>query len=162
MFQSLKQGNNIYILDNADVPTLKIGQVVNVGTPTPVFNPQNQNVMLGFQQKYEISLRAKVDGKEGDFAHLPADQSSHNYGTMIVTDSREAMLSEVDAINSSAQQRINNREKDEATIKACSEIFKSLNPSYAKEAERDEVIGNLSDRLNGIEDAVSQILKALK
>jgi hypothetical protein len=163
MFQSLRQGSTIYVLDKTSgVPVLKTGEVINVGAPTPIFNTPNTGIGLGFQPKYEIAIRARVDGKEGDFSHLPADQSSHNYGALIVTDTREAMLNEVNLVNNEAQQRIDNRPNDEATVKACSEIFKDLNPAYAKEQERDEAMSQLSNRLDGIEDAVTKILNALK
>lgn len=161
MFQELRQGSTIYVLDKNDKPTLKTGQVLSVGQPTPVYNTQTAGITLGMQPRMEIIIRAKVDDKEGDFAHLPANLGTHDYGTMVVTDSREAMLSEVDTLKQRAQQELDRREKNEAIVAACNEMFKSLNPSYAKEAERDEAIDNLNSRLDGIEDTMSQVLKLL-
>jgi hypothetical protein len=161
MFQNLRQGNTLYVLDKSDVPVLRIGEVVSVGNPTPVYNTQTAGLTIGMQPKMEISIRCRVDGKEGDFAHLPIEQNVHDYGDMLVADSREAMLSEVDNLKQRAQAVLDKVEYSKATITACGEMFKTLNPNYAKEQERDEAITSLSDRLNGIESSITQILKTL-
>lgn len=161
MFQNLRQGATIYVMDKTEkVPVLKMGQVVNVGAPAPVYNT-NPTLMTGFNAKMEMTIRASVDGAEGDFAHLPCDQGVHDYGSTVVADSQEAMLAVVDNVEREAQQRIDNRENDEKTVAACGEMKKTLNPNYAKEMARDEELKNLSGRLDGIEDSVSQILKLL-
>lgn len=161
MFLNLRQGSTIYILDKSDkIPVLKTGQVVSVGNLTPTYNAQ-PNLMTGFQQKMEVSIRAKVDGVEGEFSHLPTDQSTYNYGNMVVTDSQEAMLSEVECVCREARQRLDNRESDEKTIDACGEMYKVLNPHYAKEKERDDELKSFSNRLDGIESSMEKILKLL-
>lgn len=161
MFQELRQGSTIYVLDKSENPSLKMGQVLNVGVPAPVYNTQTAGITMGMQPRMEITVRAKVDGTDGDFAHLPATAGVHDYGTMIVADSREAMLSEVDTMKQRAQQELDRKEKNEAIVAACNDMFKTLNPSYAKEAERDEAIVSLNSRLDGIESTMSQVLKLL-
>lgn len=161
MFQNLRQGGTIYILDKDDVPRLKIGQVLNVGTPTPMYNTQTSGITMGFQPTMEVTIRAKVDEKEGDFAHLPAMQGVHDYGNMVVTDNREAMLSEIDNIKQRAQQELDRTERNKSIIASSNDMFKKLNPNYAKEVERDEAIGQLNSRLDGIEDTMSKVLKLL-
>lgn len=161
MFQNLRQGSTLYVIERSDIPVLKLGQVISVGSPTPVYNTQTTGITMGLQPMLEVTVRAKVDDKEGDFAHLPATSGVHDYGNMVVTDSREGALSEIDNISRAAQQRLDNRDKDEKTVAACKDIFKTLNPNYAKEVERDEAIGNLNSRLDGIEDTMSQVLKLL-
>lgn len=84
-----------------------------------------------------------------------------DYGNMIVADSRETMLSEVDAMKQRAQEVLDSVDKNKSTIAACESMFKVLNPNFAKEAERDAEIKNLSGRLDGIEASLSQITKLL-
>lgn len=160
MFQNLRQGNTIYVIDKSGVPSLKLGQVVSVSNPTPVYN-NTTPITIGLQAKTEVLVRAKVDDKEGDFPHLPSDQNVHDYGNMVVTDSREAALSEIEALKQFSQSVIDSVPHHEESIIACEEIAKSLNPNYAKEKERDEAIGKLSGRLDGIEENMAQILKLL-
>lgn len=151
MFQNLRQGNTIYVLDKSDSPTLKMGQVLRVGTPMPSYQTQQPGVMNGFQAKYELTVHAKVDGQEGDLAHLPADQTVHDYGNMIVADSREAMITAVDAMKQQSLQLLESVDHHKKVVAACDEIFKSLNPSFAKEQARDEALKDLNDRLESFE-----------
>lgn len=162
MFQNLRQGNSLYIIDKTGVPSLKIGQVVTVGNPTPVYNTQTVGLTLGLQPKTEVLVRAKVNDSEGEFPHLPADQNVYDYGNMVVTDSREAAISEVDAIKQHAQSIIDSMEHNEATVVACDEMFKALNPNYAKEKERDEAISSLSTRLDSFEERMGKTLSNIE
>jgi len=159
MFQNLRQGSTLYIIDKTgDAPVFKTGQVVSVGNPAPVYNNQ---FTMGMQPKFEITVRAKVDGKEGDFAHLPAAMDVHDYGAMFVSDSREAVLNEIGNICQTAQDELDRADKNKAIVAACREMSKAINPSYAKEAERDEAIDSLSSRLDGIESSMAEVLKLL-
>lgn len=160
MFQNLRQGNTLYVIDKSGVPSLKIGQVVSVGNPTPVYN-NSTPITMGLQTKTEVLVRAKVDDKEGDFPHLPSDQNTHDYGNMVVTDSREAALSEVEALKQFSQSVIDSVPHHEKSILACEEMAKSLNPNYAKEKERDEAIGSLNSRMDSMEGNIAKILKLL-
>lgn len=165
MFQNLRNSDTIYVIDKTNVPFLKMGQVVNKSNPIAVTPTQTNGLLIGMNQQMELTIRANVDGHEGDFSHLLTTESVHDYGTMIVTDSREAALSEIDKIRVKSQGELDRKDFNEATIEACEEMSKTLNPTYAKEKERDEAISNLSERLNGIEHKIesnmSQILKLL-
>lgn len=151
MFQNLRPGNTIYILDKAEKPTLKMGQVLKVGTPLPVYNPQQPGILNGFQAKYELTIHARVDDTEGDLAHLPATENTHDYGNMLVTDSREAMITAVDAMRQQSKQLLDSVEHHKEVMAACDELFKELNPSFAKEQERDEALKDLNDRFDNFE-----------
>ena len=161
MFQNLRQNDTIYVIDKTDVPVLKIGQVIDKGNPMPVTPTQTSGLMMGMNQRLELTIRAKVDGVEGDFPHLLTDESTHDYGNMTVADSREAALGEIDKIRMKAQGELDRQELNEKTVEACEDMSKTLNPTYAKEKERDEAIDNLNSRMKGIESNVSQILKLL-
>ena len=161
MFQNLRQGSVLYVLEKSEKPVLKMGEVVSVGAPTPMYNTQTAGLTMGFQPTMEVVVRAKVDGKEGDFPHLPATNGVHDYGNMVVTDSREAMLGEVDTLKRTAENVLASVERNENVVSECDTILKSLNPDYAKAKERDEAISNLNNRLDGIESTMSQVLKLL-
>lgn len=161
MFQNLRQGDTIYVIDKSGVPFLKMGVVVHKGNPMAVTPTQTNGLMLGMNQQMEITLRANVSGQEGDFPHLLTIEDTHDYGNMVVAGTREAALSEIDKIRMKAQGELDRKEYNENTVASCEEMSKTLNPAYAKEKERDEAIGNLNSRLDGIEDTMSQILKHL-
>jgi hypothetical protein len=161
MFQNLRENDTIYVIDKSGVPSLKIGQVVSVGKPMPAAPVQTPGLMMGLNQQFQISIRAKIDGQEGDFNQLLTTESVHDYGNMVVTDSREAALSEIESIKQYSQSIIDSVPQHEDTVLACDEIAKSLNPNYAKEKERDEAIGKLNSRMDNIEGSLGKILKLL-
>lgn len=140
---------------------MKIGQVVSVGKPMPATPVQTPGLMLGLNQQFQITIRAKVDGQEGDFAQLMTTESVHDYGNMLITDSRESLLSEIDKIRMKSQGEIDRQKINEQTVVACEEMSKALNPEYAKEKERDEAISNLGGRLDNIESMLSKFMEQL-
>lgn len=161
MFQNLRQSDTIYVIDTSGVPYLKMGVVVNKSNPIPVTPTHTNGLMLGMNQQMEITLRANVGGQEGDFPHLLTTEDIHDYGNMIVVGTRESALSEIDKLRMKAQSELDRKEYNEKTVASCEDMSKTLNPAYAKEKERDEAIGKLNSRLDGIEDTMSQILKHL-
>ena len=160
MFQNLKQNDALYVIDKSNgVPSLKIGQVVNVGKPMPATPVQTPGMMLGLNQQFQITIRAKIDGQEGDFSQLLTNESVHDYGNVIITDSREAVLSEIDKIRMKSQGELDRHDLNEQTVVACDDMAKTVNPEYAKEKERDEAISNLGGRLDNLESGMAKILE---
>lgn len=161
MFQNLKENDTLYVIDKSGVPALKIGQVVSVGKPMPAAPVQTPGLMLGLNQQFQISIRAKIDGQEGDFGQLLTTESVHDYGSMVITDNRESVLSEIDKIRMKSQGELDRQAVNEQTVAACEEMSKTLNPEYAKEKERDEAISNLGGRLDNIESMLSKFMEQL-
>ena len=161
MFQNLRQNDTIYIIDKSGVPCLKTGLFIDKTAPTTVTPSQTNGLMMNMNLQYEFTIRATVDGQEGKFPNILTTESVHDYGNMIVTSTRESALSEIDKLRMKSQNELDRREMNEQTVDACEEMSRTLNPSYAKEKERDEAINNLSDRLDGIENSMDKILKLL-
>jgi len=162
MFQNLKQNDALYVIDKSSgVPSLKIGQVVNVGNPMPATPVQTPGMMIGLNQQFQITIRAKIDGQEGDFNQLLTNESVHDYGNVIITDSREALLSEIDKLRMKSQGELDRRDINEKTVVACDDMAKTVNPEYAKAKERDEAISKLGGRLDSIESMLTQFMEQL-
>ena len=162
MFQNLKVNDALYVIDKSNgVPCLKIGQVVNVGKPMPATPVQTPGMMLGLNQQFQITIRAKIDGQEGDFSQLLTNESVHDYGNVIITDSHEAVLSEIDKIRMKSQGELDRHDLNEKTVAACEEMSRTVNPEYAKEKERDEAISNLGGRLDNIESMLTKFMERL-
>lgn len=161
MFQNLRENDAVYVIDKSGVPCLKIGQVKNVSRPMPATPTQTSGLMMGMNQQLEITLRAVVDEKEGDFPHLPTMATVHDYGNMLIAESREAALSEIDKIRMKSQGELDRQDINEQTVAACEEMSKALNPTYAKEKERDAAISSLGGRLDNIESMLSKFMEQL-
>lgn len=127
----------------------------------PAAPVQTPGLMLGLNQQFQITIRAKIDGQEGDFNQLLTTESVHDYGNMLITDSRESLLSEIDKIRMKSQGELDRQKVNEQTVIACEEMSKTLNPEYAKEKERDEAISNLGGRLDSIESMLTKFMERL-
>lgn len=162
MFQNLQPNDTIYIIDKKNgVPNLKTGLFIDKTAPTAVTPSQTNGLMMNMNLLYEFTIRAIVDGQEGRFPNILTTETVHDYGNMIIASTREAALSEIDKLRIRAQGELDRKEINEQTVESCEEMSRELNPSYAKEKERDEAIDNLSDRLDGIENSMEKILKLL-
>lgn len=141
---------------------LKVGQVTSVGAPFPKYKTITPNVGVGIQPEMVVDIHAKTDEQEYDFKQLPCNSSVSNYGNAIVSDSREAMLSEVDDMKQRSQGILDSVEYHEKVLVACDEMLKSLNPNFAKEVARDEAINSLSERLDNFEKKFGQSLSNIE
>lgn len=160
MFQSLRQGSLFYILNKADSPKLRIGQVVSVSTPTPKFNTTFPTPAPGFETVVDISVKA--DGETIEFKALPASLSIANFGTngVVVADNKESMSAEVEAMLRTSQQALDSIPYHQKVLASCDGIMRELNPQFAKEKEQEEKICLLETKMSGVEDSLSEI-KAL-
>lgn len=155
MFSSVRQGTTIYVLDKNGVPSLKIGQVVSFGTPVPKFKTNTPGVGIGMNTEMVIDLKVRCGDQDFDFKQLPCSQSVADYGNAIVSDSREAMLSEVDNVKRKSEDELARTDYNNNVLSACDGIFRELNPGYAKDKERDEAIQNLNERFSNLEQQMS-------
>ena len=67
------------------------------------------------------------------------------------------MIQEVDAILQNSTNIVNSIDKHKEIINSCERILKDLNPVYAREQERDEVIGSLTKKVNSIEGVLTRL-----
>lgn len=133
MFQNLRENDAIYVIDKSGVPSLRIGQVKNVGKPMPATPTQTAGLMMGMNPQFQITIRALIDGQEGDFGQLLATESVHDYGKMLIVDNRESLLSEIDKIRMKSQGELDRHDLNKKTVEACEEMSRAVNPEYAKE-----------------------------
>ena len=98
MFSALRQGSTIYILDKTKEPTIKVGYVETVSLPRPLYKTYNPAVSFGTNMQTVVDITARVDDSKIQFECVPATLSVHSNGDTTISESREAMISEVDAM----------------------------------------------------------------
>lgn len=161
MFNALRQGSPFYILEKTDEPRLRIGSVASVSQPVPKY----ANSFLPNQQFGEtvVDVVVKVGDEELKFEKLPSNLSIANFGTsgMVVSESREAMNSEVEGMLRNSKQIVESVPYHERVISACDTMLRELNPQFAKEKEQEEKIGLLEQKMNGMEGTLSDIREML-
>ncbi len=99
MFQGLRQSSLFYILDKGgEKPTLRIGQVISVSNPQQKY----PSYMPGQTPTLEttVDVKVQVEDQQVNFEKLPSTAQIVTLGNegVVVSDSREAMCAEIDAM----------------------------------------------------------------
>lgn len=158
MFSGVRQNNLFYILEKENEPKLRIGQVVSVSNPQPMFNQQ-----YGAPTENFVDITVKVDNETMEFKKLPASSSIADSGRdgVIVSDNKEVMNNEVESMLQSSQSILERVDYHKKVVENCNQILRVLNPRLAKEKERDDDINKLKNKIGGLEDKMDKILTIL-
>lgn len=148
MFSALQQGGVLYILEKSNTPTYKIGQIQSISS-----QKYTSNFMLS-----TVDITVKVDDQKLDFKNIPSSQSIAYYNDVIITETKEQMLSEVENLLQSSKNILESIDKHKAIVESCEEILKSLNPQFAKEQERDQRLNTLESKFETVESKIDQLI----
>lgn len=161
MFSALRQGAPFYILEKGESPNIKIGQVESVTQPRLKYNTYNPAVGLGANMETLVDITVKVGSDRKDYIGIPSNLSIHQCGDVVVSESRDAMISEVDGLLQSSKSIIESIDYHKKMITACESILKQLNPIYAKEQERDGMIDDLKNEVEFLRKEISKMTQLL-
>lgn len=156
MFSSLQKGATIYILDKTQEPEVKTGYIENVTLPRPMYPTYNPAVSLGTNMQRVVDLTVRVGDEKKEFC-VPSDLSIHTYGDYTLSESKEAMISEVDSQLQKDKELIESMGKRKQNVASYEKILKVLNPVYAREQEKEEKIKDLGDRVDSMQDTLSRL-----
>lgn len=157
MFSTLRQGATLYILDKSNEPVVKMGYVENVTAPRPMYKTYNPAVSFGTNMQTVVDITVRFGNEKKDFVGLPSSETVHSYGDYVVSETKEAMIAEVDATLQNSKNIIDSVEQHKANIAACEKILKELNPVYAKEQERDTAIDSLTEQVNNMQGVLKRL-----
>ena len=157
MFSGLRQNGLFYILEKGEDLKLKVGQVISVSNPQPKYG------QFGYagQPEMVVDVKVKVDEETIEFKQLNANASIANSGSVIVSDSKEAMTAEVEGLLHTSKGVLDSVDYHEKVLASCDGILRELNPSFKKEKEQEEKIGALEERMVGIEGTLSNMMSML-
>ena len=157
MFSGLRQNGLFYILEKGEELKLKIGQVVSMTNPQPKYG------QFGYagQPEMVVDVKVKVDEEILEFKQLNANASIANSGSVIVSDSKEAMSAEVEGLLHTSRGVLDSVSYHERVLASCDGILRELNPSFKKEKEQEEKIGMLEEKMVGIEGTLTNMMSML-
>lgn len=161
MFSALRQGSPFYILEKGEAPVLKIGQIESVSQPKPKYNTYNPALNFGMNMETVVDVTVMIDGNKKEYLGIPSNLSTHGYGNVVVSESKEAMVQEIDGMLQTSKQIVDSVDYHKALISSYENILKQLNPSFAKEQERDDAIESLTAQVNSMKGEMSKILELL-
>lgn len=152
MFSTLRQNSPIYILDKKGSPVLKKGVIESVSSQR-----SRTGSFYGQPMDMVVDITVNVEGSTEEFKNIPASLSIANDGNMVISESREAMSTEVDSILSISKQILESVDYHKEVIDKCEQILKDLNPQFAKDKLQEEKINSLEERIGGVEDTLGDI-----
>lgn len=161
MFSTLRKGTSVYILDRSGEPTVNVGYIENVTMPRPMYPTYNPAVSLGTNMQMVVDLTVRINDEQKEFS-VPSNLSIHTYGDYTISESKEAMISEVDSLMQNSKDILESVDKHKAAIQSYENILKTLNPVYAKESERDSRIDSLTQQMDAVQDTLSRLESLLR
>ena len=152
MFSTLRQNSPIYVLDKKDSPVLKKGIIETV-------SPQRSRTGSFYGQPMDmiVDIRVNIDGTSQEFKNIPANLSIANDGNIVISETKEAMSTEVDSMLSISKQILESVDYHKDVIEKCEQILKDLNPQFAKDKLQEEKINSLESRIGGVENTLGDI-----
>ena len=160
MFSALKQGSPFYILNKNKDFNLNIGQVESVTAPKTKFPTYQVGQPFGNPNDLVVDIKVKTtnDGVL-EFKQVPASAviADFNNSGLVISESREAMLSEIENTIQMSQTILDNVPYHQTVVKNGDNMRKTLNPTYAKEKDRDYAIDNMRSELNELKKGFTSI-----
>lgn len=161
MFSALRQGTTVYVLDKSKEPVVSTGFVEKISAPHPMYPSYNPSASFGANLQTVVDVTVKVGDERKEFVGVPSTSIIHSYGDYVLSESKDNMIQEVTTMLENSKSILANIEQHKSNVTACEKILKELNPVYAKEQERDEAIGNISGRMDRIENILARLEERL-
>ena len=161
MFQGLRTNSLFYVLDKGEKPSLRIGQVVSVSNPQTRY-PSYNNGFTPQPMETVVDVKVKLGDEDVDFKQLPANGQIANDKNLVVSDNKEAMSAEVDAMLRQSKAILESVDYHERVVKSCEGMLLQLNPQIAKEREQTEKISKLEGKVASMEGKIDRTLGLLE
>lgn len=167
MFQGLRQGNIIYLLDKGNL-SLSVAEVVKTSNPYTMSQKQQGNKLQMMPtyvqpqgQELFMDIVAKSAEEEFTLEELPSNQSYCFKNNIFVCDNVEAINSEIDSCERSSKMVLDSVPYHEKAVKSYQEMKLRINPQFAKEKEQEEKIGALEERMGNIDNKLNKMIDLL-
>lgn len=157
MFQGLRTNSLFYVLDKGENPNLRIGQVVSVSNPQTKY-PAFNNGFTPQPMETVVDVKVKLNDEEVDFRQLPANGQIANDKNLVVSDNKDAMSTEVDAMLRQSKAILESVDYHKRVVESCEGMLQQLNPQIAKEKEQTEKINKLEGKVSGIEGKIDKMM----
>ena len=157
MFQGLRTNSLFYVLDKGENPNLRIGQVVSVSNPQTKY-PTFNNGFTPQPMETVVDVKVKLGDEEVDFKQLSANGQIANDKNLVVSDNKDAMSAEVDAMLRQSKAILESVDYNKRVVESCEGMLQQLNPQIAKEKEQTEKINKLEGKVSGIEGKIDKMM----
>lgn len=105
-------------------------------------------------------VRVRIGEEEVKFDALPSNATIHTYngGSVIVSDSKDAIMGEVENAQRTSKAILESVPYHERMVESCGGFMRLLNPELAENAKRDEKLVKLENDLFELKQMLSAAL----
>lgn len=163
MFQSVRPNSPIYVLHKGDNPRLETGYVVNQPIPKPKYQmPQT----FGQPQELVVDLVIKLNDVTVNMNAIPAQldiaDSYSNGENLVISDSREAMNSEILSLKQKSIDLLNSVNYHKGLIASYDKLLADFNPELAEKQAQQQEISELRAQMNEMSRNMALLIEQLK
>lgn len=159
MFQNVRKGTPIYLLHRNEAK-VEIGEVVGVSMPQPMFSHSYQSGQY-LPPKNVVDIQVSINGNMINLQKLPADATIADDNGMVVSESRDAILTEIDILKKNSQKMLESMDYHKDIVAKCNALCAELNPHLKKEAEQAKEMNVLKDQVSNLRDDMVDIKSML-
>jgi len=163
MFQSVRPNSQIYIFHRGDTPRMEIGYVVNQPIPRPKYQLP---AAFGQQQETVVDLVVKTNDQTYNYNNLPAQQdvadSVSNGESLIVSDSRDAISSEIINLKQKSLDIANSRDYHLSMVEKYDKVLLEIHPELAEKQEQKQEMDTLKKQMDEMSRSIAALMEANK
>lgn len=152
MFSNLTNGSTVYVLQTNN--ELKY-DVCTVEALKPSFSYNFNNGAI-------VDIVVTIDGQRKEFSGIQANSNVSTSNSYIITDSKEAMISQLQNRYQHDIDIMNKHEYYTKDADQCKELLGKLNPQFAKEQAMDDALTGLSQRVDEMQGEFGDIKTDMK
>lgn len=160
MFQNLRTGNTIYVLNKENGLSLEKGTIVNVSLPVPKYPLATT---FGNQEML-VDVIVKINNQEITYQKLPANSDIADFGNtgIVLSASKEAINSEIISLKTKSEDIINSVDYHKSIINDCDKLLSELNPDFAERQKQQDEIKMLKEQISSVAESVSTLISELR
>ena len=163
MFQSVRPNSPIYVLHKGDNPRLETGYVVNQPIPKPKYQMPRT---FGQPQEMIVDLVVKLNDTSINLNAIPANldiaDSYSNGENIVISDSREAMNSEIISLKQKSVDLLNSVNYHQSLIEQYDKLLSDFNPEVAEKQAQQQEIAQLRNQMNEMSKNMALLIEQLK
>lgn len=163
MFQSVRPNSPIYVLHKGDNPRLETGYVANQPIPKPKYQMPHA---FGQPQEMIVDLVVKLNEGTLNLNAIPANldiaDSYSNGESIVISDSREAMNSEILSLKQKSVDLINSVKYHESLVNNYDKLLSDFNPEMAEKQAQQQEIADLRNQMNEMSKSMALLIDQLK
>lgn len=163
MFQSVRPNSPIYVFHKGDNPRLETGYVVNQPIPKPKYQMPNA---FGQPQELVVDLVIKLNDITVNMNAIPAQldiaDSYSNGENLVISDSRDAMNSEILSLKQKSIDIINSVPYHKNLITTYEKLLSDFNPEMAEKQAQQKEISALKAQMDEMSRNMALLIRELK